>query len=342
LQSVRVPQQNSESVSQQRCSPRGPYRPVSHSAVAVPVAVAGDGSLVRPHDAVPDQTYRCPGCGAQVVLRRGEVRRPHFAHRGGEGCSSESTLHRAAKVELLRVVEQWKSGSGPRPCVSRPCPRYDCDGGVVQDIPDDITHASAEVRLSGGLVGDVVLYRGDKLAAVIEVLATSRVDAEKARRFSSPWVELRAEDILDRPYWWVAVQDGLQPFTCPRCAERGEAARLELSEIQRRAVEIARRQDLALPPSPPYHHVPHVCWRCRSEMVAYVWPGGSDHSPSRPPDPIPDTVQHRVTEGAGNYWANCCPRCSTVQGDYYLSRDNVEFVRVRELSEAGEYATRVD
>jgi hypothetical protein len=314
---------------------------VSHSAVAVPVAVAPDGSLVRPHDAVPDQPYRCPGCGADVVLRRGELRRPHFAHRGGEGCSSESTLHRAAKAELLRVVEEWKAGAGPRPCVSRPCPRYGCDGGVVQDLPDDITHAAAEIRVSGGLVADVVLFRGRRPAAVIEVLATSRVGDEKARRFTSPWMELRAEDVLDRPYWWVAVQDGLQPFTCPRCVERAEGHRVELSDIRNRALRIAERQQLALPPTPPYHYVPHDCWRCGSEMVAYLWPGSSDHSPRRPPDPIPETVQHRVTEGAGNYWANCCPRCSSVQGDCYLSRDNLDFARVRELSEVGEYAARV-
>ena len=330
-------QQNSESVREQRRSPRLPLHPVPHSAVAVPVAVSSDGSYVRPHDAVPSQAYRCAGCGADVVLRRGEVRRPHFAHRGGEGCSSESTLHRAAKAELLRVVEEWKSGTGPRPCVSRPCPRFGCDGGVVQDIPDDITHAAAEVRLRGGVVADVVLYRGEKPAAVIEVLATSRVGDEKARRFTSPWVELRAEDVLDRPYWWVAVQDGLQPFTCPSCVKRVEAQNVELRDISGRALRLAELQQFALPPSPPYHYVPHACWRCGSEMLAYLWPGGSDHSPVRPPDPIPETVQHRVTEGAGNYWANCCPRCSAVQGDYYLVRDNVDFARVRELAQASEH-----
>lgn len=306
---------------------------VSHSRVAVPVAFAVDGSLVRPQDASANQAYRCPGCGADVILRRGERRRPHFAHRGGEGCASESTLHRAAKRELLRVVEEWKSGSGPCPCVSRPCPRYDCDGGVVQDIPADITHAAAEVRLDGSVVADVVLYRGAAPVAVIEVLVTSRVGEEKARRFAIPWVELRADDILDRPYWWVAVQDGLQPFACPACARRGEGHRAELRAIQGRARLLSDRQQVALPPSPPYRYVAHACWRCGTEMVAFHWPGGGDHSPRRPPDPIPETVQHRVTEGAGDYWANCCPRCSAVQGDYYLARDNADFARVRELAE---------
>lgn len=308
---------------------------MSHSMVAVPVAWAEDGSLVRPQDAAVGRSYRCPGCGVDVILRRGELRRPHFAHRGGEGCSTESTLHRAAKDVLIRVVEEWKAGHGPRPCISRPCSRYDCDGGVVQDIPDDITHAAAEVRLAGSVVADVVLYRGEVPAAVLEVLATSRVGEEKARRFTTPWVELRAEDVLDRPYWWVAVQDGLQPFSCPQCATRREGHRVELHEIEDRARVIAERQRVTLPPSPPYRYVSHVCWRCGKEMLAYFWPGGGAHNARRPPEPIPVTVQHRVTEGAGNYWANCCPRCSAVQGDFYLVRDNADFARVRELINEG-------
>jgi len=187
------------------------------------------------------------------------------------------------------------------------------------------------------VVADVVLYRGEVPAAVVEVLATSRVGPEKARRFRVPWMELRAEDVLERPYWWVAVQDGLQPFTCPACDRRAQAGRAELEDIKARAAQIAAQEHLPIPPSPPYQYVPHACWRCAAEMVAYLWPGSGSHNPRRPPDPIPSTVQHRVTEGAGDYWANCCPRCSAVQGDYYLVRDNVDFARVPELAHASEY-----
>jgi hypothetical protein len=313
--------------------PRVASATMSHSAAAVPVALGEDGSLVRPGDAVRGCAYRCPGCGVGVVLRRGERRRPHFAHRGGQGCSSESLLHRAAKRELLRVVAEWKAGTGPRPCISRPCPRFGCEGGVVQDLPDDLTHALDEVRLAGSVVADIVLSRGESPAAVVEVLATSRVGDEKARRFTIPWVELRAADVLDRPYWWTAIQDGLQPFSCPVCARRAEARDSTLREIHARALLVADRQSVTLPPSPPYGYVPHVCWRCGTEMVAYTWPGSGAHGTRRPPDPIPKTVQHLVTEGAGNYWANCCPRCSTVQGDYYLARDNADYTRVRERSD---------
>lgn len=307
-------------------------RRISEHGVAVPVARTESGLLVRPDDAASGQRYRCPGCGADVVLRSGKLRRPHFAHRRGEGCSTESTLHRAAKQLVVQVIAEWKARQGPRPCVSRPCPVFSCDGGIVQDIPEDVTHAVAEVRLDRGPVADVVLYRGDIPSAAIEILVTHAVDPVKAERIAIPWVELRAVELLERPYWWVAAQDGLEPFVCPSCSARRADASRRLHEIQGRAKRVARRIGARLPPSPPYHYAPHACWRCASEMVVYLWPGGGDHGQRRPPAPIPVTVQHRVTEGAGNYWANCCPRCSAVQGDYHLARDNEPYALVRELS----------
>jgi len=304
--------------------------PNPHSPVAVPVAVDEDGSLVAPADADPDRAYRCPGCGAGLVLRQGELRRPHFAHRRGDGCGSESRLHRAAKRRIVEVVEAWLDGGGPRPCVARPCPVWSCDGGVVQDLPSDVSAVADEVRLADGTIGDVVLYRGGDPCAVIEVKATHRVGGEKATRLGLPWFEVEAEAVLERPYWWVAVQDGLAAFSCPACARRAEASSTGARVVRERARALAGRLAVPLPPSPPYRSVAHECWRCGAEMLVHAWPGGGDHSPRRPPDPLPSTVRHRVTDGGGNYWANCCPACDAVQGDYYLVRDNPDYQAIRE------------
>lgn len=300
----------------------------STRSFAIPVAFTADGQVVRPGDAGPGREYRCPGCGTDVVLRRGEVRRPHFAHRHGEACSAEGTLHRAAKALVIQVVRDWKDRGGPRPCVSRTCPRHGCDGGVTQDLPDDISHVASEVRLPDGSVADVVLFRGDAHAAAVEIRATHSVDPEKARRMAIPWVELDAAELLERPYWWTAVQDGLQPFRCFACAERAEQRADAVAEIQARAVEVAQRTGTTLPPSPPYYYAPHACWRCGSEMVVYLWPGSGTHSPRTPPEPIPPAVQHRMTDYWGDYWANCCPRCSVVQGDHHLRTQNAAYARI--------------
>jgi len=306
-------------------------KPDPYSAVAVPVAVDEAGELVRPDEADPDGSYRCPGCGADLIVRQGKLRRAHFAHRRGDGCSAESTLHRAAKRRLVQVLDEWLHGDGPRPCPSRPCPTFSCEGGIVQDVPADLSAVAEEVGLADGTIGDVVLYRDEAPCAVIEVVVTHSVGREKASRLGLPWFEVEAEAVLERPYWWVAVQDGLEPFRCPACSRRAEARHDEVRKVEARARMVAEELDVRLPPNPPYHSVAHECWRCGSEMLVYLWPGGGDHSVRRPPEPIPGTVQHRVTEGGGNYWANCCPSCSAVQGDYYLVRDNGDYAKVREL-----------
>lgn len=302
---------------------------------AIPVAFTPEGRIVRPEQAEPGRGYRCPGCSAEVVLRQGELRRAHFAHRRGEGCSTESASHRAAKRLVVQVVLEWKGQGGPRPCIARPCPRYGCQGGVVQDVPEDLTHAAEEVRLLDGSVADVVLFRGDQPAAAIEIRATHRVTEEKARRLAIPWVELDALELLERPYWWTAVQDGLQPFRCPACAREEGARADEVAEIRARAIALATRAGTTLPPSPPYHFAPHTCWRCGAEMVAFLWPGSGNHSPRRPPDPIPAQVQRRMTDFWGDYWANCCPSCSALQGDHYLRTQNQDYIRVQASLEAG-------
>jgi predicted RNA-binding Zn-ribbon protein involved in translation (DUF1610 family) len=302
------------------------------SSLAVPFGLVADGSFVLPWDADPTLEYSCPGCGAALALRTSKTRRAHFAHRRGEGCSAESLLHRAAKRLVLRVVEEWIRGTGPRPCLDRRCSVWGCDGGVVQDLPGDITHAAAEVRLPDGSIGDVVLFRGEEPACVVEIRATHAVDAEKALRLTVPWVEVDADELLDRPYWWVAEQDGLRPFTCPRCQARAEDRREERVALQAAAVTLAARMGLTLPPSPPYGFLAHACWRCGEEMVLFVWRGSGEHGAKPPPSPRPATVRLCATEGYGaEYWANCCPSCHTVQGDYHLTSGKEGYVRVREL-----------
>jgi hypothetical protein len=307
-----------------------------HSPLAIPFGLAPDGSLVPPQAADPHTLYACPGCGAPVRLRLGGLRRAHFAHRRGEGCSAESVLHRAAKQLLVRVVEEWIAGKGPRPAIARRCPDRSCDGGVVQDLPDDITGVASEYRLPDGSVADAVLFRGDEPACVIEILVTHAVDPEKVARMSLPWVEVGADDVLDRPYWWVALQDGLKPFVCPRCATRNASRAEEIAAIQARAAAVAQHTGQSLPPSPPYHFAPHACWRCGMEMVLYHWPGGGEHSARQPPHPRPSTVLLCATEGFGApYWANICPACGAIQGDWHLRRANPDYARLMELTGGG-------
>lgn len=63
-----------------------------------------------------------------------------------------------------------------------------------------------------------------------------------------------------------------------------------------------------------------ACWSCQDEMPVYTWDGhrpwGADVPP---PTPVPSTVKlaHSRTIGR-EYWANVCPSCESLLGDFYL------------------------
>ena len=52
-------------------------------------------------------TYHCIGCGAEMIVRLGEVRNWHFAHRGDEiHCGKETYLHLVAKRLIKEKFEK--------------------------------------------------------------------------------------------------------------------------------------------------------------------------------------------------------------------------------------------
>lgn len=67
------------------------------------------GSRIEAQDAAPGESYRCPGCNAELVLKHGRIRTPHFAHKAETSCDwakSETPQHRAAK---LLVAEAFRN-----------------------------------------------------------------------------------------------------------------------------------------------------------------------------------------------------------------------------------------
>ena len=57
---------------------------------------------------LPPSLFRCPGCDGEVILKRGKVVLPHFAHRPPFDCewASESMFHLEAKSDLVGVLRE--------------------------------------------------------------------------------------------------------------------------------------------------------------------------------------------------------------------------------------------
>lgn len=83
---------------------------------------------------------------------------------------------------------------------------------------------------------------------------------------------------------------------------------------------VSEATKVPLPEGYKYRYAPYKCWKCKGEMIAFVWPEDewSDES-SVPPEPIPKTVRVSYTQMSDSeYWANVCPHCEAVQGDFYV------------------------
>jgi len=147
--------------------------------------------------------FKCPICGNEVILRKGQVRIHHFAHRAKLSCThgaGESDQHRRAKEELF---EAMKNEPGVEQC------ELECVlNGVVADVyfewngarialevqrstlsPDELEHRTRQYEQNGIYVLWLPLFHS-KL---------------KDQRYSPKlWEKWLHAAYFGRVYYWVA------------------------------------------------------------------------------------------------------------------------------------------
>ncbi len=276
-------------------------RPRERSGFRVPLGLDESEKLTSPDAAVKGVVYRCPGCDARLVLRKGTKMRPHFAHKATTSCSGESALHAAAKLLVAQTI-----AAGLFPEFELSCP--DCRGSFVVPFPKNRTLLpSVEHRLDNGRVLDVALTAGGEIALAVEVFKTSSVSEEKAAELSMPWIEVEASEILLNPVRWRAKQHSLKVTRCQVC-RRAEAILCEELEhaLARFRLDFDRDR---------YRVRPVICWKCDNVIPVFKWGDDMWSTTDEPPSPRPRSLRWVFTQTAGtHYWANHCPSCGTVQG----------------------------
>ncbi|WP_419186507.1 competence protein CoiA family protein [Rohdeia mirabilis] len=237
---------------------------VTKREVQFSYAIDGNGRVLPAEDAPRDEAYTCPECHKPLVLKRGDVLRPHFAHHPEDQHSGETYLHYVAKHLIAQAVRESR-GRSSRPRVIRSCPV--CAGVMEQELPVTVRDAKVECRLPSGFVLDVGLFEGFALIGGVEVLCTHRVDEGKAAALEVPFYELRAEDILQDSLIWRPVRDRGAESVCSPCMHR--VARYE--KAMRQIGEFSRQPK----PSGGLIAVPHLCASCTGPMLLYwhdSWP----------------------------------------------------------------------
>lgn len=285
--------------------------------LAVPFAYRSDGGPVRPVHADRDTDYFCPVCDEKLIYRSGDIMRPHFAHRGDSPCSSpETILHHVAKHELAKAIEQWLDGEVPAPVFIREC-RLCREIVVDQKVPDSVTGVAVERAIGGGYQPDVILLAGQgddaDAVAAFEVFVTHEIGETKSESLGLPWIEVTADTVIQGrlpPARFEVRRDGLGNVMCAHCGQR-------LRALRDRVDEILDRWNVDWP-GDPYVIGIQECWSCGVTIPVFEW-GAPMHSTDRPPSPRPRTIKYRYSKTVGSkYWANTCPNCNRIQGDFPL------------------------
>ena len=159
----------------------------------IPYAFTNTKLPVPPQVAEKGQHFSCPICDDEVVLKHGDIRQPHFAHKPDTGCSGEGVLHKTAKQMICLM---YNSDFG-RVSVFRRCPNcrrtYESPFFKYYGIRAETEFTFGSYRV------DVACFKDEKPLAIIEVRDTHAVDKEKWDYFKQqnlPCIEVEAKEVI--------------------------------------------------------------------------------------------------------------------------------------------------
>jgi len=310
------------------------------SSFRIPYALSENDVLTAPSDALRESGYRCPECEDTVVLKAGEIVRPHFAHRPSSHCTGESALHKVAKLLVRDAVLRALAG-GPPISLNLVC--QSCSSEFSVGFPTDrVERVEVEWRMRTGAVADLMLLGHGEERLAVEIMATHKVDAVKAGALECAWVELEAEDVVAAPAVWRPRQHALKTKRCGQC----RIEEREREAVREKYIDLVKtRWGLTVPNG--YEADLARCWKCQEVLLLYRWDGGGDWGKTPPPTPRPSTVKWSYSNVVKHsYWATTCPRpgCGRLQGDFHRPRVLAEFAseieaevqaRLRDRARAG-------
>ena len=167
----------------------------------IPYAYITSKIPISPEMAEKGQDFLCPICDNEVILKRGEVRRPHFAHKPDTGCSGEGVRHKVAKQMIYLMYRRSIDTPMTSIGVFRRCPNCSQHAICIQGRTGYDDDVKCEVNVGGYRV-DIALFRNGKPTYGIEIQDTHPVDDEKWDAFKKlgfPCIEVEAKDVI---YMW--------------------------------------------------------------------------------------------------------------------------------------------
>lgn len=157
------------------------------------------GRYTLPTNASRTSNYICPDCTKQVILKQGNIRIHHFAHKSEtSSCTyyvhpSESQIHKDSKLKLSEWLKNKKELQ-----LHFGCQRNNIFGKCGRDNYHQVVYLEGDdvvLEFRGqGYVADVALVNGGKVRYIFELKHTH---ATMTTVRPEPWYEIDCKELLE-------------------------------------------------------------------------------------------------------------------------------------------------
>ena len=202
----------------------------------------GTGEYKLVSEGIKKEEYECPECNKEVILRKGEKNRVHYAHKKENKCEyyekpSESQIHKEGKKLIKRLIEKnwleiYKECVECREKEYMKIPEYTYDKKVELECSFKYDISNEEINENGTLrIADVAyLNENQEIIWIIEILNTHKTKEEDR---PEPWNEIEAKELLK-----IVDKDKIKikcsrEYTCEKCNEKKY---IELNQLNLRNI----------------------------------------------------------------------------------------------------------
>lgn len=159
---------------------------------------------VTPTEALKGTAYTCVECNNKVILKRGTIRKPHFAHHAQTNvCSyydhpNESQIHKDAKLLMAKLLKEKKCIQFCWECDFEYC-KTRSDNYTFQEVPNIVYKDGDEVHLEyrdkdNKWVADVAIVNNGNVRYIIEIKHTHATTTVRPE----PWFEVGATELIEQ------------------------------------------------------------------------------------------------------------------------------------------------
>ena len=163
-----------------------------------------NNEYVLPYKAEKNKNYKCIGCQQRLILKKGNIRKCHFAHYSETNCfyfehPNESELHKEAKHKLASWLKQQKKIDILWSCCKTKwngykcgyCPADECNIEYEENDKVEIEYRDVNNKY----IADIAVINNNKVKYIFEIKNTH---ATITNVRPEPWFEIEALEVIQR------------------------------------------------------------------------------------------------------------------------------------------------